>query len=87
MPAAEPGATVAVARAGMVIGLDPSTTLRVLFPDATDATAPLPEDDINNASVVLLLESRGVRVLLTGDAELPVEHLLAERGVLAPLTS
>ncbi len=84
--AAEPGATVALARAGMVIALDDTTTFRVLFPDPADAAAPLPEDDINNASVVLLLESRGVRVLLTGDAELPVEHLLAERGLLAPVT-
>jgi competence protein ComEC len=84
--AAEPGATVAVARAGMVIALDDSTTLRVLFPDPADAAAPLPEDDINNASVVMLLESRGVRVLLTGDAELPVEHLLSERAMLEPVT-
>ncbi|MEO8246087.1 MAG: ComEC/Rec2 family competence protein [Chloroflexota bacterium] len=83
--AAEPGATVAVARAGMVIALDASTTLRVLFPDAADAAAALPEDDINNASVVLLLESRGVRMLLTGDAELPVEHLMIARGVLGPV--
>jgi competence protein ComEC len=84
--AAEPGATMAVARSGMVISLDAATTLRVLFPDPTDLTAPLPEDDINNASVVLLLESRGTRVLLTGDAELPVERLLAERGLLTAVT-
>jgi competence protein ComEC len=84
--AAEAGAVVAVARAGMVLPLDDSTSLRVLFPDARDADAPLPEDDINNASIVLLLEGPGMTALLTGDAELPVERALVERAVVGGIT-
>ena len=84
--AAEPEAVVAVARAGMVIPLDATTSLRVVFPDARDADAPLPEDDINNASVVITLQGPGMRALLTGDAELPVERALVERGLLGDVT-
>lgn len=79
--AAEPGGRLAVARAGMVLRLDATTTLTVLYPAEADAAAPLPEDDINNASVVVLLESGAFRALLTGDAELPVERALLERGL------
>jgi competence protein ComEC len=78
----EPGAVVRQARAGDLIPLGPDARLRILFPDANDAAGPLPEDDINNASVVMLLESGRFRALLTGDAEAPVERLLLERGLL-----
>ena len=84
--AAEPGGRLLDARAGMVVRLDPTTTLSVLYPSEADAAAPLPEDDINNASVVLLLESGGFRALLTGDAELPVEAALAARALITPVT-
>ena len=39
-------------------------------------SAPLPEGDINNGSVVLELELGGFSALLTGDAEAPVESAL-----------
>lgn len=84
--AAEPGGRLAVARAGLVLRLDATTALTVLHPSEADAKAPLPDDDINNASVVLLLESGEFRALLTGDAELPVEGALLARGLLPPLT-
>jgi competence protein ComEC len=84
--AAEPEAVVAVARAGMVIPLDTTTSLRVVFPDARDADAPLPDDDINNGSVVILLQGPGMTALLTGDAELPVERALVDRGLLGDVT-
>ena len=78
----EPGGHVAAARAGAAIPLDGTTTITLLYPNDGDAAGPLPEGDINNASVVGLLRSEGFTALLTGDAELPVEALLAERGLL-----
>jgi competence protein ComEC len=80
---AEPGGHVVAARAGAVIRLDQTTTLTLLYPSADDAAAPLPEGDINNASVVGLLRSGAFSALLTGDAELPVETVLAQRGLLS----
>jgi competence protein ComEC len=85
LAAREPDAVVHQARAGDVIQLGPEARLRILFPGPDDVAAPLPEDDINNASVVLLLESGGFRALLTGDAEAPLEQLLLERGLLGPV--
>ena len=86
LAADEPDARVASARAGMRIALDPTTTLTVLYPDRSDADAPLSMGDINNASVVVRLESGGFSALLTGDAEAPVESLLGARGLLEPAT-
>jgi competence protein ComEC len=82
--AAAAGVPVALARAGQDVALGPSTRVTVLYPDATDAAAPLPEDDINNGSVVLRLEVGGFSALLTGDAEAPVEGALVGRGLLSP---
>ncbi|MEP7041063.1 MAG: ComEC/Rec2 family competence protein, partial [Chloroflexota bacterium] len=78
----QPGGQLAAARAGMTLRLDPVTTVTLLYPSAADVALPLPEGDINNASVVALLRSGGFSALLTGDAEIPVEALLAERGLL-----
>ena len=79
----EGGTRAVLARAGQVHALDASTRLTILFPTDADAAGPLPEGDINNASVVALLEHGAFRMLLTGDAEAPVETLLLGRGVLA----
>jgi competence protein ComEC len=76
---------LAIARAGQSVALDPSTRLELLFPSDLDATLPLPEGDINNASVVALLRHGGFTALLTGDAEAPVEALLLARGLLHPI--
>lgn len=81
----EPGGGILAARAGLLVALDASTTMTVLFPDARDVAAPLPDGDINNASVVLLVEAGGRRILLSGDAEAPVERLLLERRLLTPV--
>lgn len=78
----EPGGRLAAARAGARLTLDRTTTVTLLYPGAKDVAGPLPEGDINNASVVGLLRSGGFTALLTGDAEMPVEALLAERGLL-----
>jgi beta-lactamase superfamily II metal-dependent hydrolase len=78
----EPGGRLAPARAGAALPLDPTTTVTLLYPTEADAAGSLPEGDINNASVVSLVRSGGFSALLTGDAELPVEALLAERGLL-----
>jgi competence protein ComEC len=76
------GTEVLVARAGMRIALDATTTIEVLYPTAEDARAPLPEGDINNGSVVLVVRHGGFTALLTGDAEAPVERALVSRGIL-----
>jgi competence protein ComEC len=71
------------ARAGEGLRLDATTSLTLLYPSADDVAGPLPAGDINNASVVGLLRSGGFSALLTGDAEAPVEAMLAERGLLS----
>jgi competence protein ComEC len=73
---------VVAARAGQRIRLDATTTLTLLYPMPADATAALPEGDINNASVVGLLRSGAFTALLTGDAKAPVEAVLTARGLL-----
>jgi competence protein ComEC len=79
---AEPSLDLALARAGQTITLDRTTTVEILYPTDADAVAPLPEGDINNGSVVMMLRHRGFAALLTGDAEAPVEGALIGRGVL-----
>jgi competence protein ComEC len=71
---------VRTVRAGETFVLDATTSFEILYPSAADAAAPLPEGDINNASVVLLLRHGGFRAMLTGDAEAPVETTLVARG-------
>ena len=72
-------------RAGHRAALGRSSTVEVLYPSETDAAAPLPEGDINNGSVVLLLRMGGFSALLTGDAEAPVESALVTRGLATPV--
>ena len=63
------------ARVGHPIEID-GVTLTVLSPDSEEiANAP----DANAASVVIMAEFRGTRVLLTGDAEREVESRLVQR--------
>jgi competence protein ComEC len=63
------------ARGSDVIDID-GVRLTVLSPDSADiAEAP----DANAASVVVMAEYRGVRILLTGDAERDVEARLSAR--------
>ena len=80
--AATTGVRIAVLRTGQALDLGGGTTARVLYPTQEDAEAPLPEGDINNGSVVLRLELGGFAALLTGDAEAPIESVLASRGLL-----
>jgi competence protein ComEC len=80
----EPGARKIDAEAGRTVRLG-SATLEILFPTRRDAASPLPDEDVNNASVVILLRYGGFEALLTGDAEAPVEQLLLERGQLEPV--
>jgi competence protein ComEC len=78
----EPGGRLITARTGQRLGLDAKTTFTLLYPTPDDVAAPLPEGDINNASVVGLLRFGGFTALLTGDAHIPVEEMLADRGLL-----
>ena len=79
---AEPGGRLVKARTGQRLRLDPQTTVVLLYPTPDDVAAPLPEGDINNASIVALLRFGGFTALLTGDAHIPVEAMLADRGLL-----
>jgi len=81
----ERDARVTAARAGQVISLGGGAALEILFPTAADVARPLPDGDINNASIVAILRYGRFRALLTGDAEAPVEALLAARGLLRPV--
>jgi len=55
-----------------------TTQWRVLWPRANDDPNP------NNASIVLLVEAQGLRMLLTGDIEPPVQaEILAAEAPLA----
>ncbi len=83
--AAAAAVPVRLARAGQVLALDATTSLEILFPSEPDASAPLPEGDINNGSIVMLLRHGGFAALLTGDAEAPVEAALIGRGILRPV--
>ncbi|HEX5039258.1 MAG TPA: DNA internalization-related competence protein ComEC/Rec2 [Candidatus Limnocylindria bacterium] len=73
---------VGLARTGGVIALDATTSVRILYPSAADASAPLPDGDINNGSVVVVLTHGGFSALLTGDAEAPVETALLARHAM-----
>lgn len=81
---AEPGGRLVTARAGQRYGLG-QATFTLLYPSPADAAGPLPDDDINNASVVGVLRFGAFSALLTGDAETPVEGRLLERGLLGPV--
>ena len=73
--ARERGVAWRAARMDGVIEID-GVRLTVLSPDSAEiAAAP----DANSASVVVMAEYRGVRILLTGDAERDVEARLAQR--------
>ena len=86
MADAEAGSVpVGIARAGQRLALDEFTGIEILYPTEADARAPLPEGDINNGSVVLLVRHGGFSAILTGDAEAPVEGALVARGALGPV--
>ena len=71
---------VLLARAGQRFVLDATTSVEIIYPTDADAASPLPEGDINNGSVVMVLRHGGFGALLTGDAEAPAEGMLLERG-------
>ncbi len=74
--------SVTLARAGHAFMLDPTTSVQVVYPSATDATSSLPGGDINNGSVVVLVGYGGFTALLPGDAEAPIEAALVSREAL-----
>lgn len=74
--------TARLARAGDRLALGRITSLEVIYPTGADAAAPLPEGDINNGSVVAVLRHASFSVLLTGDAEAPIEAALLDRGLV-----
>lgn len=73
--ARERGVAWRAARPGGSIDID-GVQLTVLSPDATEIADAR---DANAASVVLMAEYRGTRILLTGDAERDVESRLVRR--------
>jgi competence protein ComEC len=81
----EAGLRLVLGRAGQRLAIDTTTSVEIIYPTATDAAGPLPDGDINNASIVAVLRSGGFVALLTGDAEAPIEARLADRGLLDPV--
>ncbi len=63
-------------RTGTAIPFDPSVKIEVLGPD-DDAVQ---DDDNNNASIVIKLTYGNTSFLLTGDAEMPANQAILERG-------
>ena len=80
--AIDPDLAVTVARAGQTFTLGATTTVEVVYPTEADAVGPIPAEDINNGSIVMVVRHGGFTALLTGDAGAPVERLLIERGLL-----
>lgn len=77
--AAEAGADPVVASYGTTTRVG-EATLQTVWPVRVDAAPPGEEGEgsaANDASVVLLVEVRGVRVLLTGDVEPPAQAALS----------
>jgi competence protein ComEC len=81
----EPESHLVLAQAGQRLNLDPATMLEVVYPADIDRRAPLPRNDINNASVVMLLRFGSFTALLTGDAQAPIEATLAQRALIGPV--
>ena len=81
----EAGLRLVLGRAGQRMRIDGTTSLEILYPTAADAAGPLPDGDINNASIVAVLRHGGFVALLTGDAEAPIESRLTDRGLLGPI--
>jgi competence protein ComEC len=80
--AADPSLAVTLARAGDSFTLGAQTRIEVIYPTQADAVAPLPDGDINNGSIVMILRHGGFTALLTGDAGAPIEERLMVRGLL-----
>ncbi|MEO7295966.1 MAG: DNA internalization-related competence protein ComEC/Rec2 [Candidatus Limnocylindria bacterium] len=74
-------APIIIGRAGHRFLLDATTSVEILYPSEAEAAAPLPEGDINNGSVVLVVRHGGFAALLTGDSEAPIEAALVSRGL------
>lgn len=70
------------ALAGMRLRLDAATEVEIVYPAAGDLTEPLPDGDINNASVVAVVRFGSFSAILTGDAEDPVEQELLARNAV-----
>jgi len=63
-------------RTGTVIPFDPAVKLEVLGPDDDQVNS----DDTNDASIVIKLTYGGTSFLLTGDAEMPANKAILDRG-------
>jgi competence protein ComEC len=63
-------------RTGTIIPFDPVLKIEVLNPD----DAAVNSDDTNNASIVLKLIYGNTSFLLTGDAEMPANKAMLDRG-------
>jgi competence protein ComEC len=63
-------------RTGTAIPFDPSVKIEVLNPD----DAEVDSDDTNDASIVIKLTYGSTSFLLTGDAEMPANKAMLDRG-------
>jgi len=73
-----------VARAGMRLSFSDGPSLAILYPP--DGRCPSWATSDNDCSTVMLLTHGRATVLLTGDAEEPVERFLGDDGLARPAT-
>ncbi len=77
------GAKIWIAEKGLGIKMSDSQTLETLYPfDSLEGRAV---SNLNDTSIVLILDSNGEKVLLTGDASSQTENLLIENN--APISA
>jgi competence protein ComEC len=76
----EQGITIVKCKKGDVIRLDSETVLNVLSPLPYEQDS-LAQQSLNDSSLVLKLVYRKVKVLFTGDSEIPVEQRMLQEGL------
>lgn len=73
------GANIKIAKQGLKVILGQDKQLKIIFPFKNVENNII--KDLNDASLVVKLESRGERALFTGDISSKVEKLLIEQGL------
>lgn len=72
-------AQIMIAEKGLTAVLGPEKKLKIIFPFEDLRGRPI--HDLNDISVVAMLESRGERALFTGDISARIEKIMIDRGL------
>lgn len=65
-----------ILKSGDTITLEKDVVLKVIWPNSTNTFA-----DFNANSLVMMLEAKGLRILLTGDADMKAEAEIIRKGI------